>query len=204
MSMQLKLSSIIATAAIATMLFGCDGSVRREGRPAVNLQVVRADAERNRLWVLDPDALTLYDNTNGRRLRRIVLPEAILAGNGHACPPDVALDAAGTVFVSSNVVPVLWRVDPQRFDVTRIELALDADTDKDVGFTGLSFAGDDVLLAVGATFASLWRIDLRTESASKIASFPASAAACDPAVLLRAGKGKSGAVLAVLSAAARQ
>ena len=165
---------------------------------------MRVDAERNRLWVLDPESLTLYDNLNGRRLRRLALTEAFLVGDDHACPPDLAVDAAGTVFVSSNVLPVLWKVDPQRFEVTRIELATNADTDKDFGFSGLSFAGDDVLIAASSTFASLWRIDFRRASATKIASYPATTRACDPAMLLQAGRERSGIVVAILPAAARR
>lgn len=175
-----------AVALIAlTMLAGCDGSVRRAGPPAKGwLHVARADTERNRLWVLEPGVLSLHDNTNGRRLRRIELPMPFFVGDEHACPPDIAWDAAGTVFVSSNVLPVLWRVDPQRFEVTRIELTLGADGDKDVGFTGLSFAANGALLAAGTTFGSLWRIDLRNASASRITSIPGSGRACDPATLL--------------------
>jgi hypothetical protein len=86
---------------------------------------------------------------------------------------------------------VLWRVGPQRFEITRIELALDADADKDVGFTGLSLTGDGTFLAAGTTFGSLWHLDPRTASARKIASYPALASACDPATLLRASRSGS-------------
>lgn len=204
MSMQTRILSSISAAAIAATLAACDGSARREGVPQAKLEIVRVDAQRNRLWVLDPEALTLYDNLNGRRLRRLALPDPFLVGDQHACPPDIALDAAGTVFVSSNVLPVLWRIDPQRFEVTRIALSMDADTDKDFGFTGLSFAGDDILIAAASTFASLWRIDIRKASATKIASYPAATRACDPAVLLQAGRERSGIMVAVLPAAARR
>lgn len=172
MSGRSKLITMATALATLILVCACDGSVRREGPVEPLLQVMRADAERNRLWVLDQDALTLYDKLNRRRLRRIILPEWVLAGESHACAPDVVLDAAGTVFVSSNVLPVLWRIDPQSFEVARIALTLDSDNDKDVGFTGLSFAADGVLIAAGATFGSLWRIDLRTASASKVASHP--------------------------------
>ena len=177
----------ISAAALAatTLLSSCDGSVRREGPPtAEQQQVSRIDAERNRLWVLEPEALTLYDNTNGRRLRRIVLPDVVLAGVGHACPPGMVLDRAGALFISSNVVPVVWRVNPIGFEVTRTALTLDSDADKDVGFTGLSVAANGVLMAAGATFGSLWRIDLGRSRASKVASYPSAADACDPAMLL--------------------
>lgn len=176
-------AAVVMTAA---MLSACDGSVRRQGSPAIDFQVVRADTARNRLWVLDTTGLALHDNISGRRLRHIALPGLFLAGTDYFCPPDMAFDAAGTVFVSSDVLPVIWRVDPQRFEVTRIELALDPDDGKDVGFTGLSFASDGGLIAAGATFPSLWRIDVDRASASKVASYPpSSAGACDPGALLR-------------------
>jgi hypothetical protein len=186
-----KLSKSLPVAVMAAvMLCACDGSLRGEGRAEATLRVVRTDAARNRLWVLEREALTVYDNTNGRQLRRMVLPEWVLLGARYSCPPDLALDSSGAAFVSSNVLPVLWRVGPQRFEITRIELALDADADKDVGFTGLSFAGDGTLLAAGTTFGSLWHLDPRTASARKIASYPGLVSACDPAALLRASQGK--------------
>jgi len=180
----------------AGMLCACDSGVQREDRAEATLRVARTDAARNRLWVLEPDALTLYENTTGRQLRRMVLPDWVLVDAGYSCPPDLALDSSGAAFVSSNVLPVLWRVGPERFEITRIELALDADADKDVGFTGLSFAGDGTLLAAGTTFGSLWHLDTSTASARKIASYPAVADACDPAALLRAGQKQPGSVMA--------
>ena len=150
MSIQFKSFTLAAALAAPLLLSACDGSVRREGPPAPAwLHVVRADAERNRLWVLEPEALSLHDNISGRRLRRIALTEPFFVGEDQACAPDIAWDAAGTVFVSSNVLPVLWRIDPQGFEITRIELELGADGDKDVGFTGLSFAEGGVLIAAG-------------------------------------------------------
>jgi len=174
-------SSITVVVTAAAMLTACDGSLRREPAPEAKLQIVRVDSAHNRLWVLDHEALAIHDNTNGRRLSRIVLPEWILVGSEYGCPPDLAVDSSGAAFVSSNAVPVIWRIDPQRYEVTRIELALDSDTDKDVGFTGLSFAGDGTLLAAGAMASSLWQIDTSAASARKLASYPSLRAACYPA-----------------------
>jgi hypothetical protein len=197
MSTQFNLPQSVAVAMMAAVTLGaCDSSLQREGPAEATLRVERTDAARNRLWVLEREALTLYDNTTGRRLRRMVLPEWVLLGARYSCPPDLALDPSGAVFVSSNVLPVLWRIGPQRFDIARIELALHTDADKDVGFTGLSFAGDGTLLAAGTTFGSLWHLDPRTASARKIASYPAFPSACDPAALLRASREQPGSVVA--------
>ena len=189
MSMQFKLSIHVAVAVIAAaILSACNDSAQRERPTAAKLEVVRVDPARNRLWVLDLEGISVYDNTNGRRLRRIVLPEWIVLSKHYSCLPDLALDSSGTAFVSSNALPVLWRIDPQRYEVTRIELALDTDNDKDVGFTGLSFTGDGTLLAAGAMAAALWQIDPSAASARKIASYPSIASGCDPATLVRAGQ----------------
>lgn len=153
-------------------LCGCDGSVRREGPQVELLRVERVDAQGNRRWVLNQEGLSVYDQTNGRRLRRITLPDWTLAGPSDACAPDLVLDASGAAIVSSNVVPVLWRIDPQRFDVRLISLTLQDDADKDVGFTRLFAVGDGTLLANGATFDSLWRIDLTARTAARVGSAP--------------------------------
>jgi hypothetical protein len=184
MSTQRSLSRV-ATLVIATLILSaCDGSVRREGPAVMEFQVVRADTARGRLWVLDATGLALHDSINGRLLRRVELPGLFIAGSDNLCPPDLMVDAAGAVLVSSDVLPVIWRIDPQGLEVRRIELALDADDTKDVGFTGLSLASDGIVIAAGATFPSLWRIDLERAAASKVASYPPSATACDPAALL--------------------
>ena len=124
------------------------------------------DASRNRVWVLERDALYLHQ---GAQKQRYELPGWIYASEPYACSPDVAIDAQGAAVVSSNVVPVLWRVEPAKGQVTRHELALDADSEKDVGFSGLAYVPEQgVFFAVSATYGSLWRIDTLLRRAQKI------------------------------------
>jgi len=124
------------------------------------------DASRNRVWVLERDALYLHQEAQKQRYE---LPGWIYASEPYACSPDVAIDAQGAAVVSSNVVPVLWRVEPAKGQVTRHELALDADSDKDVGFSGLAYVPEQgVFFAVSATYGSLWRIDTLLRRAQKI------------------------------------
>lgn len=159
-------------ALVFLLLCACDGSVRRDGPREVEFQLVRVDAAHNRRWVLELDALTVYDNLGGRRLRRLVLPDWVVAGPDEACPPDLVLDPSGAAYVSSNVMPVLWRIDPRRFELARIDITPDTHGDRDFGFTRLAFAGRGVLLAQGTTFGSSWRIDLATRRAAKVGLLP--------------------------------
>ena len=131
------------------------------------LRTVR-DAARNRVWVLDSEAVYLYEGTQKKRFE---LPGSVQAREPYICAPDLAIDAQGAVVVTSNVMPVLWRIEPVTAQVTRHELTLDADTDKDVGFTGLTYAPDQgVFFGVSATYGSLWRIDPLLRRAQKIQS----------------------------------
>ena len=124
------------------------------------------DSERNRVWALGNDAVYLQE---GGKRQRFELPGWMHVSEKYACRPDVAIDAQGAAVVTSNVVPIVWRVDPANGQVTRHELVLDADTGKDVGFTGLAYAADQgVFFAVSATHGSLWRIDPLLRRAQKI------------------------------------
>lgn len=125
------------------------------------------DASRDRVWMLENDALYLHD---GAQKRRFELPGWVYVSDAYACPPAVAVDAQGAAIVTSNVVPVLWRIDPAKAQVTSHELTLDADADKDVGFSGLTYAAEQgVFYAVSASYGSLWRIDPLLRRAQKIA-----------------------------------
>ena len=124
------------------------------------------DASRNRVWVLEREAIYLHD---GAQTKRFELPGWVYVSEGYACAPDVAVDAQGAAVVSSNIVPVVWRVEPASGRVTRHELVLDADTGKDVGFTGFTYSADqDAFFAVSGIHGSLWRIDPLLRRAQKI------------------------------------
>src|SRR6185295_8729775 len=122
------------------------------------------DAARSRTWVLEGDGLYLQE---GALKKRFALPGWIYVREAYACAPALAIDAQGAAVVSSNVVSRLWRIDPSGSRVTVHELALDADSDKDVGFTGLTY-DQGVFYAVSSVHGSLWRIDPLLSRAQKI------------------------------------
>jgi len=169
----------LAPALSVALLAACDGGPdakpdgnrrgleqRSEGRlEALRVQV---DVARNRLWVLHGDGVYVYEITTRRRIGRI----GMFVGEPVNCAPDLALDPSGAAIVSSNVRAVLWRLDPERFEARRQELARDTDRQKVVGFTGLAFA-DGLLFGVDALHGSLWKIDLAAGKAQKLAlSYP--------------------------------
>lgn len=126
--------------------------------PALRLQV---DAQRNRVWVLNADAVYLYDIATRRLIRRVELPGWIMANDIAICAPDLALTPAGGALVTSNVMPNIWEIDAQSLTVRERNIVLDADTDKDVGFTGLAWSRDGrALYGVSALHGSAWRIEL--------------------------------------------
>ena len=170
----------------AAMLAACDsdplGARASPQEDKEQVLRIREDPERNRLWLLDHDAVSLYHNKSGKLLQRIVLPGWTYVGKEFGCPPDLALDPSGAVFVTSNVLPVLWRIDPVQLEVTVLDIALDADQDKDMGFTGLAFAADGIFIAANAIHGTLWQIDLRASSAQKLASYTPARGACEPPI----------------------
>ena len=81
----------------------------------------------------------------------------------------MAIDHAGTVFVSNAMRPELISVDAATFEVTHRELDVDADRNLDFGFSALTFSGvDNDLYAASATSGTLWKIDTMQNRATKI------------------------------------
>ena len=133
---------------------------------AVSLLSGTAAAEQT--WVLNADGVYLQQARKARV--EIKLPEWQWAHEPYACPPALAIGPRGEALVTSNVLPVLWKIDPQTFAVTVHHLQLDADTDKDVGFSGLVYsARDGAYFAVSELHGTLWRIDPLLRRAQKIA-----------------------------------
>jgi len=135
---------------------------------AVVLLLASGSAAAQRSWVIDAGSLFLKEP--GKARRAVELPGWHWAGELYACAPAIAVGPRGEVVVTSNVLPVLWKVDPQTLAVSVHRLQLDADTDKDVGFSGLAYSErDGAWFAVSELHGSLWRIDPMLRRAQKVA-----------------------------------
>ena len=137
----------------------------------------RVQPERARTWVIDANGLFLEEARKPRRA--IALPNWQWAGEPYACAPDIAIGPRGEVVVTSNVLPVLWKIDPDTLAISVHRLELDADTDKDVGFSGLTYSErHGAYIGVSEQHGSLWRIDPLLRRAQKIALSEPARGAC--------------------------
>jgi hypothetical protein len=131
------------------------------------LLLVSGGAVAQRSWVIDDGELFLQEA--GKPRRAVTLPGWHWAGEPY-CAPAVATGPQGEVVVTSNVLPILWRIDPRTLAVSVYPLQLDADTDKDVGFSGLVYSQrNGAWFAVSEAHGTLWRIDPLLRRAQKVA-----------------------------------
>ena len=128
----------------------------------------RSDAARERVWVLNHDGVSIVDLAKATRVA-VALPDWLRIGAEHGCLPDLALGPNGEALITSNVVPTLWRIDADSLAVSVHRPVLDADTDRDIGFSGLVYsARHAAYFATSYPHGSVWRIDGRLERASKL------------------------------------
>lgn len=137
----------------------------------------RARGER---WELRSDSVEVHGPSGA--VRRVALPGAATSASRDSCPPDLLLDRSGAAYVSSNAMPVLWRIDPASQDVRRMEIRLEEDEGRDIGFARLAWStGGRVIYAVSSPPGALWRIDLDQGTASKVRPTAAGREGCDTA-----------------------
>jgi hypothetical protein len=178
---------LVLLVASLTAIAGCDhpvppspsrltaGVSLRE--PADNARQ-RDDPARNRVWLLNLHGVFVYTTTTGK-LVEVPLPSWQWVDAPDSCPPDLALGPEGEVVVTSNVVPVLWRIDPNTLAVSMHELALDADNNKDVGFSRLVYSSEhNTYFAVSDVHGSLWQIDRSLREGRKIDRVDMARGAC--------------------------
>jgi hypothetical protein len=147
---------------------GFFAAVLVSGNVAADPLRYRAQPERARTWLIETDQLFLDEAGKPRRVME--LSGWQWAGPSHACPPDVAFGPRGEAIVTSNVLPVLWKIDPETLAVSVHRLQLSTDEGRDVGFSALVYSErEGAYFAVSEQHASLWRIDPLLLRAEKIA-----------------------------------
>jgi hypothetical protein len=126
-------------------------------------------AARHRAWSLGADGVSFHDRSTPTKTVKIPLPGWMWLGPPHGCLPDLALGPRGEALVTSDVLPILWRIDPVTLAVSVHRLALDGDAGRDGGFTGLVYSPEHrAYFAAGALYRSLWRIDPDLKTARRL------------------------------------
>jgi hypothetical protein len=164
---------VLGLAVLTAAVGGCSSEAAPEPSKADYSAVKirhQADEARGRIWVLTRSGVVIFDATSSRPIRRVTLPGWVWAGEPYGCLPGLALGPKGEAMVSSDVVPTLWRVDPETFEVNEHALALDEDTDKDIGFSKLEYSVEkNAYYGVSGYYGSVWRIDPLLGRAQKVA-----------------------------------
>jgi hypothetical protein len=159
----------IAAILVAAALAACDSNVAQQpSRSEFGNARYQVDAARERIWWLTREGVFVHSATAQKT--SVSLPGWLWAGAPYSCLPDLALGPHGEAIVTSNVVPTLWRIDPKTLAVSVHPLELDADPDKDVGFSGIVYSPEHAaFFAVSDVYGSLWKIDAQLKRAEKIA-----------------------------------
>jgi hypothetical protein len=153
--------------------------------PILRFQV---DSVRKRGWVLTPEGVHGVNINTRQSTGLIPLPGWQWVGEEFSCLPALALGPKGEALITSNVVATLWRIDPETLAVSKHEPVLDADTDKDVGFTGLAYSVEDEAFFAVSDFGALWRIDPLFRQAQKIRLLAPIPKACGVAIRTTASR----------------
>lgn len=177
--------SLLAASLIA--LAGCDARVASEQRPRASSAAsepnvrYQVNAANGRIWWLTREGVFVHDAKTPQR-RFVPIPGWVSADAAYACPPALALGPKGEALVTSNVLPTVWKIDPETLAVSEHALALDADQDKDVGFSGLVYSSEHAAFFAVSEFGSLWRIDPDLTRGEKVELSAPMAKACGVAV----------------------
>jgi hypothetical protein len=188
----------IATALVAAalaMLSGCEGgtdatrSQQYGGRASAGQQAgmrYQFDASRERMWWLTREGVVVKDLRAMERTA-VPIPGWTWVGEAWSCVPDLALGPRGEALVTSNILPIVWKIDPETLTVTEHPLVLDADADKDVGFSALTYSSEhDAYFAFSGAHGTLWKIDARLARGEKLALSGPIYTACRGAISGRA------------------
>jgi hypothetical protein len=160
--MRSAIAVIFAGLALAG-LAGCDSQAEPNASPMLRYQV---DSGRERSWWLMRDGVFLNGATQPKKV--VALPGWLWVADPH-CPPDLTLGPNGEAIVTSNVVPILWRIDPQTLAVSVHELKLDTDADRDVGFVAIAYSAEQAaFVAYSEGQRSVWKIDRQLTRATKL------------------------------------
>jgi hypothetical protein len=208
------MSNVIASAfflaVVIIPLGGCDiGASLRQTETAATGDLLppqtrhQVDPARNRVWFLSHEGVFLFEPSRPGSVA-LSLPDWIWTGEPYSCLPDLAVGPNGEAVITSDVLPALWRIDSDTLEVSVHRLVLDADGDKEIGFSGLVYSREHgAFFAASYSHGSLWRIDARLSTAQKVTLSTAIRGACGLAMRAHSIKPQGGKLAALCVHTAR-
>ena len=149
-------TAVRSTIAIS-LLAACATSAVADPDPAVLKSL--ADGASKRVYVLVRDGVEVGDAGSRHKLAFVPLNDWVWVGEKYSCPPDIALAPEGDILVTSNVLPVVWRIDRRTLAIKAHKPVLEQDQGRDIGFIGIRWSRNlrayVALSASGAT----WHLD---------------------------------------------
>ncbi|MGE5522387.1 MAG: hypothetical protein ACM3SS_01635 [Rhodospirillaceae bacterium] len=148
------------------------------------------DESRRLVWSLTTDGLSV-DKTrlNGPERIFIALPGWQWVDLPKACPPGLALGRQGEAIVTSNILPMIWRIDPVTLSVTVHAIKLNADRTKDLGFSAIVYSPRErAYFAMSDVHGSLWKIDEKLLIGEKVNLSDALPKACSLMIAVDASR----------------
>jgi hypothetical protein len=130
---------------------------------------LRVATDASHLWELSWNSVSVRDAVTSAPIREFRLEGAAQTASRDFCPPDLVLTRTGTAYASSNIQPVLWRMNPAAASFDLLEFDVDSHQLRDFGFTGLSASADgQTLYAFASSDGALWHLDPSTLKARRI------------------------------------
>jgi len=171
----MRIGTAVMLASFALLpLAGCERGAAPAASPVLRYQ---PDPARDRIWFLTRDGVSVQ--FRARPGKTVELPGWTWAGAQWACPPDLALGPNGEAVVTSNVVPTVWKINPETLAVTVHPLRLEPETNAEVGFSEIVYSREEgAFLAVSDTFGARWKIDTELATARRVTGKVSVANAC--------------------------
>jgi hypothetical protein len=133
-------------------------------------QPLRVASDAAHRWELSWNSVSVRDAVTSAPIREFRLEGAAQTLSRDFCPPDLVLMRQGTAYASSNIQPVLWRMNPAAASFELLQFDVDSHQLRDFGFTGLSASADgQTLYASASSDGALWHLDPSTLKARRIA-----------------------------------
>jgi hypothetical protein len=166
-----RILELAIVAASVVLLGGCE-PVATPGPNSMHDGRSLIDGGRGRVWTLTREGLFMSHVSTTER-QHIALPGWVVAGDPYGSAPALALGPGGDVLVTSDILPLVWRVDPRIRAVTVHRPALNAHADKDFGFTSIAYSAKEGAFFATSTMPNArWRIDAALTRAELISSLP--------------------------------